>query len=1015
MSLRPGHNLSCYTILDPLGTGAMGEVYRARDTRLGREVAIKVLPDHFVEDEERLQRFEREAQSLARLNHQNVAQIFNVDQVDDTCFLVLEFVDGETLEERLARGPLEIPEAIDLCRQIGAGVKAAHEAGIVHRDLKPANLRITPQGVLKVLDFGIAKSEAPNAAQDAADDVLVTEVGRALGTPGYMAPEQARGASVDERVDVWAIGCLLFECLTARRAFEGDSLADVLVAILEQEPDWSALPPSTPQHVRELLESCLQKDPELRPDDVAALLGQLDGAPAPKERGFFKPPPPAATPLLGREADLVRGLAQVRGGGRLLTVTGYGGTGKTRFSMELFDRLAPEYEGGAAFVSLASVTSAPAVMRTIGVSLDIAEAHGRSALEALGTVIADRPALLVLDNLEQVLDAADDISMLVARCPHLQVIATSRAPLRVGAETEFALPPLALPDEAVAAPEELLEVPAIALFVERARKVRAEFELDAGNASSVVAICQRLDGLPLAIELAAARVRVLEPAALLSRLDHALDLLKSGDRDLPVRQRTLRATISWSYSLLNAEEQRTLRCLSVFHEGWTLESMERVLFDEPHQFLAIDHLDSLVEKGLVRVIGKGERYALLETVRAFGAEQVHASGEMEALRAAHADHFLSFAEGVGAGFLGTDQRAAVQRALAENANTLAALEWYTSEARNRVEDALERGLLFCGYLDWYWHVRGHHYTARVFLDELLALAQDRPPSRGRALAWLAAGMVATTTGEWERSLREWTAGHDDAVAIGDEPAAAEGAMGMGYCLLSLGRTDEALAPLDEGIERGAGGVSDFMHALCMAIKGMLLFTTGKLDEGIALAKAALTIQQRIGDNEGGGITLSFLAQMTFAAGDLESALALYRQALDAFETCGDRPEAARVLYEMGWTALEAQAFDEARDSFRRAVHVNEEVGSPRGTGLALLGLAAIEAAEGRPERAVSIAAAAQSLSERTGVVVAHPMAPGVADRIQALKASIPAEELDGLLREASSLTPSDVLALVFEE
>jgi len=1013
MPLSPGQDLSHYTILGSLGVGAMGEVYRAHDTRLGRAVAIKVLPERFAEEEERLRRFEHEAKSLARLNHPNVAQIFGVDQIDDTSFLVLEFVDGETLEDRLERGPLALAEALDVCRQICEGVGAAHEAGIVHRDLKPANVRITPRGVVKVLDFGIAKSASVNSA---ADSVLLTEAGRVLGTPSYMAPEQARGAPIDGRIDVWAIGCLLFECLAARRAFEGDSLVNVLVGVFERQPDWDALPAGTPLRVRELIESCLRKEPARRLESVAALLRQLDGtAPGASDRAFFKPPRPAPTPLLGREPDLRRGLEHVQAGARLLTVTGYGGTGKTRFSMELFDRLAPAYEGGAAFVSLASVTSAPAVLRTVGVSLDIAEAHGRSALEALEAVIAHRPALLVLDNLEQVLDAADDIAMLVERCPRLQVIATSRAPLKVGAETEFALPPLALPGEKVAAPEELLAAPAIALFVERARKVRPGFELDGDNATSVVAICRRLDGLPLAIELAAARVRILEPAALLSRLDHALDLLTSGDRDLPLRQRTLRTTISWSYSLLDADEQRTLRGLSVFHEGWTLEAMERVLFGEEDGYRAIDHLDSLVEKGLVRVVGKGERYALLETVRAFGTEQLHAGGEVEAVRAAHADYFLSFAEGVRAGFLGTDQRAAVQRALADNANTLAALEWLTSEARSGDEEALEKGLLFCGYLDWYWHVRGHHYTARVFLDELLARAKDRPPSRGRALAWLAAGMVATTTDEWERSLREWSAGHDDAVAVGDEPAAAEGAMGTGYCLLSLGRMDEALASLDEGIARGADGVSDFMHAISMAIKGMLLFATGKLDEGIALEKAALPIQQRIGDNEGGGMTLSFLAQMTFASGDLEGALALYRQALAAFETCGDRPEAARVLCETGWTALEARALDEARDAFRRAVHVNEEVGSPRGTGQALLGFAAIEAAEGRPGRAVSIAGAAQALSERAGVVVAHPMVPDVAERIQALKASIPADELDGLLREARSLSPADVLALVFDE
>ena len=205
MSLAPGQSLSHYEILGPPGSGGMGEVYRAKDTRLDREVAIKVLPEHFADDEERLRRFEREAKSLAALNHPNVAQIFGVDQVDDTCFLVLELVPGETLEDRIARGPVPWDEAVEICRQIAEGVEAAHDAGVIHRDLKPANVRITPDGKVKVLDFGLAKPTGPNAENESTtDSVLATAEGRLLGTPTYMAPEQARGKPIDRRVDVLA-------------------------------------------------------------------------------------------------------------------------------------------------------------------------------------------------------------------------------------------------------------------------------------------------------------------------------------------------------------------------------------------------------------------------------------------------------------------------------------------------------------------------------------------------------------------------------------------------------------------------------------------------------------------------------------------------------------------------------------------------------------------------------------------------------------------------------------------
>ena len=294
MTLVAGQSLSHYTILGPLGAGAMGAVYLARDQRLEREVAIKVLPEEFSGDEERLQRFEREAKTLAALNHPNVAQIHQVDQVGDTCFLVLELVPGESLEERLRRGPLPLDEALEVCRQIAEGLEAAHEAGVIHRDLKPANVRVTPEGRVKVLDFGLAKPMRAGKDSRATDSVLSTEQGRLLGTPTYMAPEQARGRAIDRRVDVWAFGCVLFECLTGKRAFDGESLSDVLGSVLRDEPALAALPASTPDRVRELIVRCLHKDPFQRLRDVGEARLVFQRAPEPKPRGAVRSPWPIA-------------------------------------------------------------------------------------------------------------------------------------------------------------------------------------------------------------------------------------------------------------------------------------------------------------------------------------------------------------------------------------------------------------------------------------------------------------------------------------------------------------------------------------------------------------------------------------------------------------------------------------------------------------------------------------------------------------------------------------------------
>ncbi|MCL4822502.1 MAG: protein kinase [Vicinamibacteria bacterium] len=1029
MPLAAGTRLGRYEILAPLGAGGMGEVYRARDGRLGREVALKVLPASVAADPERLERFEHEARVVASLNHPNVVTLHSVEDDGGTRFLTLELVEGVGLERHVVPGGLPPGQVREIGIAVADALAAAHERGIVHRDLKPANVMPSSSGRVKVLDFGLAKLAAPpSGGAESGTATLAAPLsapGQVMGTVPYMAPEQVRGEEADPRTDVFALGVLLYELSSGRRPFQGPTAAVVCSAILrDAPPPLASLRADLPAGLEPIVLRCLEKQPAARYPSARAVGEALRGlspssavaavdlvTPAASGGRFHVAPPAPSTALLGREETLATALARVRGGARLLTVTGYGGTGKTRFAIELFERLRPDHPDGAAFASLASVTAAAEVLPAVATALAIPEAHGRSALDALCTVIGDARALLVLDNLEQVLDAAAEIAALVARCPRLQVVATSRAPLKVGAEVEFPLPPLELPPSTDSL-EVLRACPSVALLVQRAEKVKPGFALTAANAAALAGICRRLDGLPLALELAAARVRILEPAALLQRLDHALDLLTSGDRDLPLRQRTLRATVSWSYSLLQPAEQRVLRQMSTFHEGFTLAALEQACFAEPERWQAVDHLDSLVEKGLVRVADGGERYALLETIRAFAAEQLHAAGETEAARDAHAAHFGAYAAAMAADFRTPRQVPALHAARVEDANLHAALHWWLSKARGGDEAALERGLLLAGHLDWYWHVNGQHLTARVALDALLAMAAGRPPSLGRSLANLAAGMVATVTGEWERSLGEWTAGFEDAEAIGHREAAAEGRMGMSYCLLSLGRVEEAAATLDDAIARSRG-VSDFLLAISIAFRGMIAFSGGDTPGGIALVREARAIQERIADHEGGGIAHSFLAQMTFASGDPAGAFRIYEEAAALFRGV-DHPELARVQSEMGWTALATGDASRAARCFREAVLTNEAVGSARGTGLALLGLAAVEAAGGRAERAVAVAAAARALSERAGVVVAHPLVPGLEQRIEQLKAGIPREALDGLVSRAAALTPAAVLALLAE-
>src|SRR5262249_24810667 len=274
MTMSPGSRLGPYEIVSPLGAGGMGEVWRARDARLGRNVAIKVLPETFASDKERLSRFRREAQVLASLNHPHIAAIYGLEESGETKALVLELVEGDTLAERLARGSLPVEETLEIARQIAEALEAAHERGIVHRDLKPANVKLTPDGNVKVLDFGLAKALAgdrssPDVSTSPTITAVSTQAGIVVGTAAYMSPDQARGRSVDKRADIWALGAVGWGMLTGRRLFEGEAVSDVLAAVLRQELDFAMLPRETPSGVIRLLHRCLERDPRSRLHDIA--------------------------------------------------------------------------------------------------------------------------------------------------------------------------------------------------------------------------------------------------------------------------------------------------------------------------------------------------------------------------------------------------------------------------------------------------------------------------------------------------------------------------------------------------------------------------------------------------------------------------------------------------------------------------------------------------------------------------------------------------------------------------
>ena len=499
--------------------------------------------------------------------------------------------------------------------------------------------------------------------------------------------------------------------------------------------------------------------------------------------------PEPVGPLLGRATELESLVAAVRDH-RVVTITGPGGVGKTRFMVELGHLLAPDFLDGISFIPLADILEADAFMPALAAALDVKEAEGRTLGDGVISLIGYKKAFLLLDNLEQIVAAAPEIARLVGSCPNLRIVVTSRTLLRIAAEREFPLAPLALPASLDAGSiESLLGYPAVALFVERARASKNGFALTAQNSGAVTEICRRLDGLPLALELAAARLRILSPEALLERLDHALNFLTSGPRDTSERHQTLRATIDWSHALLTASEQRLFRRMAVFVGGCTLADVEAVCIEpgEP----GFDELASLVEKALVQAADESDRFRMLQTIGEYARERLEDSGEAAAIALRHAQRYALLARDIRDDIEGTDQVGAVERGIVEEGNLQAALDLLLALARRGDRNALQQGLQLTGDLWMYWHIRGKNLSSREYASAFLELDPEAAPSIGRAGALMTLGLGSWMSGQLERSTDEWGEAYRIAAELG---------AGREWCLAGFAR---ALALLGADVSSGS--------------------------------------------------------------------------------------------------------------------------------------------------------------------------------------------------------------------
>ena len=708
-------------------------------------------------------------------------------------------------------------------------------------------------------------------------------------------------------------------------------------------------------------------------DDLAVLLSErfaaggqaAAAAPSPAGGRGPRPLPVSTTSLLGRERAIeeVAGLLESPEV-RLVTLTGPGGVGKTRLAVAVAERLRDRFGAGTVFVPLDAVTDPRMVLAAIGRMTGAGLAGTGSPVEALAETFGDGAWLLILDNLEQVVAAAPDLAELLARCPQVAIVATSRTVLGLRAEREYPVPPLPLPADPAAVPLQDLESwPAVALFVDRARAVRPGFALTEGNAAAVEEICRRLEGLPLAIELAAARTRLLDPPALLDRLAASLDALGTGAVDLPERQRTLRATVEWSVGLLEDAERSLLEVAAVFTGGWTVQAAAAVAGVEEDRALELS--EALARHSLIYLDSThlGPRTRMLETVRAFMAERLAARPDAAEIGRRHAGYYRVLVERADRPLRRAGRDEWLQRLDAEAGNLAAAVRWYLAHDRGPLPHLFRILWLFWAQLDL-------AREARSWVEQLLA-AGTLDPQAGAELAVVAA-VLAVNTG-------------DDAAAL-------------------AGR--QRLAPLLAGI------ADQFLHAASQLAMAWSLPITGDFDG--ALREVTVALEELRGQNEP-----VYTAIAAFTAGSLETALGRYddaarhlREARDLAERVAGAWLAAASRMQLGILAVLRGSLEEARPLLEEALDLSLAARSTQFVALCLAGYAWLAFAEDDPQRAARLEGAADGLRRRVGLAAWPHLRWVEADLVAQVRQRLGTGQFDQAFSAGSRLTQREAVATV---
>ncbi len=714
--------------------------------------------------------------------------------------------------------------------------------------------------------------------------------------------------------------------------------------------------------------------------------------------------------FIGRERDLAE-LARLLSDVRVLTLCGPGGIGKTRLALRLACEIVTGFPDGAWLVELADTEDPALVTRRVAAALGIREEPDRPLAETLTETLRPRRMLLILDTCEHVVDAsAALVQQLLGGCPELRVVTTSREPLRVRGETVWRVPPLALPstvDDLDAG--DLAQHEAIRLFAARAAAVRPGFTLGAANTGAVARLCRTLDGMPLAIELAAARVGALSVEQIAARLGDRFQLLASGDRTAPARQQTLRAAVDWSYELLTEPEQALLRRLAVF-SGWNLDMAEQVCADEAIQASQVlDLLAALIDKSLVTLDAEVDgfaRYRLLDTIKEYASDRLHASGEGTAMRLRHRDYMLRLAESIVAqAFVRGDPPWPVRVALYQRVGV------ERPNCRTALAACLEygepgEGLRLCSALRSPWVTYGDVTEGVIWFDRFLGLPGDVEPAL-RARSLIHRAELAFEQQDYAVAAENAQAGLDLCRSSGSTGAA--GALRvLAVVSLRAGKLDEALATTDSALEIARKDRNDWEEGLALAVRATIIARQGKLQEAQRAFQESLDVLQ---DNNGWGVaqTLYGFGNLARVRRDHSAAIGHFRSALILYREIDARPEIARCLAGIGWVALSQGDLELASASLTESLELSQATGQRLAMARGLEAFAMLAVAGGDPARAAKLEGAALALREAIGHVPSSLARSRLADLLEAARRQLGPAVAEVLLAEGAAMTAHEAV------